>query len=177
MLVGLCGSLRAASTNRKLLQEAARIYGGPYKEGNLRLPLYDGDLEKAQGLPAEVEELADLISQAEAVFLATPEYNQSLSGVMKNALDWVSRTDGAPWHGKPVALLSAAAGRSGGARGSYALRLAITPFRPRLVSAPDVLLAQASSQFDEAGHLTDDRAQQTLREVVEALKAEVAREP
>ena len=100
-LLGLCGSLRAESYNRALMQEAARLFGAELKEANLRLPLYDGDLEKASGIPADVQTLADQITAADAALIASPEYNQSLSGVLKNALDWVSRVDGKPWLNKP----------------------------------------------------------------------------
>jgi len=131
-LLGLCGSLRAASLNRKLMHEAARRFGpAEFTEGDLRLPLYDGDLEDAHGIPAPVQALVDAIAGADAVIVACPEYNQSLPGVLKNGLDWVSRTDGAPWRDKPVALMSAAAGRAGGARAQFALRLALVPFRRR----------------------------------------------
>ena len=106
-LLGLCGSLRAASYNRKTMLEAAAMFGGTFTEANLRLPLYDGDLETEHGIPADVQTLADQIAAADAVLVVSPEYNQSFSGVLKNALDWVSRTEGSPWKGKPVALLHA----------------------------------------------------------------------
>lgn len=175
MLLGLSGALRRASTNTALLREAARHYGGPFMLGDLHLPLYDGDLEVAQGIPPQVQALADAIAGAEAVVISSPEYNQSISGVMKNALDWVSRTKGAPWADKPVALMSAAAGRAGGARGSYALRLAMTPFRPRLLSGPEVLLAASGTAFDAAGRLTDARTEADLIALMERLRAEAAR--
>ncbi|MEL7106059.1 MAG: NAD(P)H-dependent oxidoreductase [Pseudomonadota bacterium] len=171
MLLGLCGSLRRNSVNAKLMREAARIYGGPFEEANLRLPLYDGDLEDAEGLPPLVTTLSDQITSAEAVLVVTPEYNQSFSGVLKNALDWVSRTKGGPWRDKPVALLSAAAGRTGGARAQYALRLAMTPFRPRLLMGPEVLIAGAAGEFNAEGRLTGERYIKTLTELMDDLKA------
>ena len=174
MLLGLSGALRRDSTNTKLLRVAARHYGGEFVEADLRLPLYDGDLEERNGIPAEVEALGDQIKDADAVIVSTPEYNQSLSGVLKNALDWVSRVEGSPWEDKPVALMSAAAGRAGGARGNYALRLAITPFRPRLLSG-EVLLAASRSQFDENGALVSEQYNATVQKLMNALKAEVAR--
>ncbi len=175
MLLGISGSLRTDSSNSKLIRAAAKVYGGPFTESDLNLPLYNGDLETADGVPDAVQSLAEAIKGAEAVIVSTPEYNQSLSGVLKNALDWVSRTKIAPWRDKPVAIMSAAAGRAGGARASYALRLAITPFRPRLVSGPDMMLANSNAQFDDEGHLTDERAAKTLGDLIDALKAEVAR--
>lgn len=174
MLLGLSGALRRASTNTKLLRVAARHYGGEFVEADLHLPLYDGDLEERGGIPAEVEALADQIAEADAVIIATPEYNQSMSGVLKNALDWVSRVKAKPWDGKPVALMSAAAGRAGGARGNYALRLAMTPFRPRLLSG-EVLVAASHSQFDESGALTSEQYNESVRALMASLKAEVIR--
>lgn len=175
MLLCISGSLRAQSVNRKLLAEAARLYGGPFQNADLRLPLYDGDLEDAEGVPASVQALADQIAGAEAVVISTPEYNQSLSGVLKNALDWVSRTKGGPWRDKPVAIMSAAAGRAGGARASYALRLAMTPFRPRLLTGPDLMLADAANQFDADGRLTNEISLKILGELMDGLRAEARR--
>lgn len=174
MLLGLSGSLRAASTNTKLLRVAAKHYGGEYVQADLHLPLYDGDLEERSGIPAEVEVLVDQITQADAVIIATPEYNQSLSGVLKNALDWISRVKSKPWDGKPVALMSSAAGRSGGARGNYALRLAMTPFRTRLLSG-ELLLAGAGQQFDDDGALVSEQYDNSVRDLMASLKAETLR--
>jgi chromate reductase len=170
-LVGICGPLRAGSFNRKLMLEAARMYGADsFVDADLRVPLYDGDLEQAQGIPASVQLLADQIAGADAVLVVSPEYNQSLSGVLKNALDWVSRTEGSPWLDKPVALLNAAAGRAGGARANYALRLALAPFRARIIAGPEILVAGAQREFDDAGQLTSDFYQQNLSALMAQLK-------
>lgn len=113
-LLGISGALRKDSTNTKLIRQAARIFAPEsFIEADLHLPLYDGDLEQAEGIPAHVQTLADQIANADAVIISTPEYNKALSGVLKNALDWVSRTDGSPWNGKPLAIMSAADGRAG----------------------------------------------------------------
>jgi len=174
-LLGLSGSLRTGSMNRMLIREAGRLMeDATYIEANLDLPLYNGDVEEAEGIPAAVQTLADQITAADAVVIATPEYNQSFSGVLKNALDWVSRTEGAPWKGKPVAIMSAAAGRAGGARAQYALRLAMTPFRPRLMTGPEVMVAVAHTEFVE-GRLKDDESyERALRVLMKLLKAEAA---
>lgn len=172
----LCGALRQGSTNRKLLAEAMRLYApAEWSEGNLRLPLYDGDLEAEAGIPPEVQALADAIAAADAVVISTPEYNKNLSGVLKNALDWVSRTKGGPWLGKPVAILSAAAGRAGGERAQYSLRHCLTPFRPRLLPGPEVMVANSAAAFNDEGRLTDQRTLDMLAQLMDALKAEVAR--
>jgi chromate reductase len=175
-LLGIPGALRAASTNRLLLAEARRAFGeANHTEANLRLPLYDGDLEDAQGIPPEVQTLADQIAAADAVVIATPEYNKSFPGVLKNALDWVSRTKGSPFREKPVAIISAADGRAGGDRSQFALRLALTPFRPRLLTGPEVLVADSSHAFTPEGRLIDARYQKALAELMQALRAEAER--
>lgn len=175
MLLCISGALRKGSTNTILVREAARIYGGEWTLADLRLPLYDGDDESRDGIPAAVQTLAGQIAEAEAVAISTPEYNQSLSGVLKNALDWVSRVEGNPWRDRPVAIMSSAAGRAGGARANYALRLALNPFRPRLLTGPEVLVAGASTAFDGHGRLIGERYVKALTELMAALRAEAAR--
>lgn len=148
-LLGISGSLRSDSFNSKLMREAARLFDpAEFVEGNLRLPLFDEDIENTTGIPAEVQILADEIAKADAVIISTPEYNKALSGVLKNALDWVSRTKGSPWLDKPVAIMSATAGRAGGERTQFSLRLCMVPFRPQILQGPEVLVGQTSQQFD-----------------------------
>ncbi|MDT8854550.1 NAD(P)H-dependent oxidoreductase [Paracoccaceae bacterium Fryx2] len=175
-LLCICGALRAASTNRLLLAEAVRAFGpADVGHADLRLPLYDGDLEAAEGIPPGVQRLADQIAGADAIVISTPEYNKALPGVLKNALDWVSRTKGGPWRDKPVAILSAADGRAGGERSQFSLRLCLTPFRPRLLTGPEVLVAQSRSAFDAEGRLTDARNTAALTELMHLLRAEALR--
>lgn len=169
-VLGISGSLRAASTNTKLMRAALASYGGDAQEGNLRLPLYDGDLE-AEGIPASVQTLADQIAGASAVVISTPEYNKSISGVLKNALDWVSRTEGTPWAGKPVAIMSAAAGRAGGERTQFALRHCMMAFRPLILQGPEMLLAKSSEAFNGDGTLESAHYQKTLDSLMADLRA------
>lgn len=175
LLLGICGSLRRASCNRMLMHEAARAFGGRFAEGDIRLPLYDGDLEAAEGIPAPVTALAEQIRAADAVILVTPEYNQSFSSPMKNAIDWLSRVKGNPWLRKPVAILSAADGRAGGARAQYALRLAVNKFRMRLLTGPEVMVAHCAREFDAEGRLTGESYRKLLAELMAELRAEAAR--
>lgn len=172
-LLGISGSLRDGSFNRKLMREAARIYGAEnFVEADLRFPLYDGDLEDNDGVPDAVAVLHDQIARADAVLISTPEYNQSFSGVLKNALDWVSRIKPNPWNDKPVAIMSAAAGRAGGARAQFALRLAMVPFRPHLVTGPEIMVAGAEDQFDGAD-LTTESYQKLLNTLMTRTRAQV----
>ncbi|AFO88668.1 putative NADPH-dependent FMN reductase [Phaeobacter inhibens] len=175
-LLTISGSLRAGATNRKLLAEAARLFGpAEVTEADLNLPLYDGDDEQASGIPAAVQTLADQIGAADAVIISTPEYNGAPSGVLKNALDWVSRTSNKPWQDKPVAIMSAAAGRAGGEKSQMLLRTFLVPFQPRVLTAPQVHLAASHSEFDEGGRLLSELYTETLEALMTALRAEIAR--
>lgn len=169
-LLGLSGSLRKDATNTKLMHAAAASFGGPFEQGNIRLPLYDGDLEDAKGIPSNVQTLADQIAGARAVVISTPEYNKGIPGGLKNALDWVSRTKGAPWADKPVAIMSATAGRAGGERTQFNLRLLMVPFRTRIIQGPELLLAQSSDQFNDDGTLKSELYQKTLDDLMGALR-------
>ena len=176
VVVGVSGSLRRESSNTKLVHEAFRAFGPSRTAlGDLRLPLYDGDLEREDGIPAEVERLAQAIRDADGVVIATPEYNKNLSGVLKNALDWLSRTKPAPLAGKPVAVVSAAAGRSGGALAQYSLRHCLTPLRAKVLPGPEVSIAGANAAFDENGRLKDPKSFEFLGSLMDELRAEIAR--
>ena len=154
------------------MRAAANAYGGDTVEADLNLPLYSGDLE-AKGIPDEVQTLADQIAQAEAVVISTPEYNKAIPGVLKNALDWVSRTEGSPWLDKPVAIMSAAAGRAGGERTQFSLRLCLVPFRPVIINTPEILVAKSSEQFDADGNLVNEFHAKQLATAMAALRAAV----
>ena len=124
MLLLISGSLRKESLNTKLLKVIAGRYNGDTAFGDLNLPLFNEDIEASTGIPAEVQALSDQIKAAQAVVIASPEYNKNLTGVLKNALDWVSRTEGGPWKDKPVALVGASPGREGAARAMHSVVLA-----------------------------------------------------
>lgn len=171
-LLGLSGALRVASTNRLLVAEAARVFAPDrFAMADLALPLYDGDLED-RGIPESVLRLAEQLRAADAVVISTPEYNKALSGVLKNALDWLSRVKpGAVWRDKPVAIMSATGGRAGGERAQSSLRLCLTPFRPRLLPGPEVLVARSDREFDAAGRLIGEGYRRALAELMADLRA------
>jgi chromate reductase, NAD(P)H dehydrogenase (quinone) len=171
ILLGICGALRTGSTNRLLLTQAMHAFGpATHTIADLRLPLYDGDLEDAHGIPPSVQTLADQIASADAIIIATPEYNKALPGVLKNALDWVSRTKGAPFHDKPTAILSAAAGRAGGERAQFSLRLCLVPFRAHVLPGPEVMIAESGNAFDTEGQLIDARSVKVMTELMQNLR-------
>lgn len=171
-ILGIAGALRSGSTNKLLMREAARLLGDvELTEADLNLPLYDGDLEERAGVPDEVRRLGEQISQADAVIISTPEYNKGITGVMKNALDWVSRVEGNPWDGKPVAIMSAAAGRAGGERSQLMLRECILPFSPRLVFGPEIAVHASFEAFDEKGELKGELYSKNLSALMDKLRA------
>lgn len=173
-LLGISGALRAHSDNTKLLAEAVRLFGdADYTLADINLPLYNADDEEAEGVPAQVDALAQQIADADAVLISTPEYNSGPSGVLKNALDWISRSKIKPWAGKPLAVMSSAAGRTGGVKSQLILRSFMVPFRPRILQGPEIHLAASYEAFDENGHLKSEFYIKDLTELMNALRAEL----
>ena len=169
-IIGLCGSLRKSSLNRKLLLESVRLYGKcNFKEANLNLPLYNGDDEDVE-TPKSTLNLHNDIKVADGVIISSPEYNKGISGVLKNSLDWVSRIPGSVWKEKPVIIMSAAAGRTGGETAQYMVRACLTPFGPRIINSPIVCVAQASQQFDEDGKIISEVYLESIKEAMENLR-------
>ena len=172
-LLGICGSLRAHSYNTMLLAEAARVFAPEeFTLANLNLPLFNEDISEK---PESVLKLHADITEADAVIIATPEYNKNLSGVLKNALDWVSMVRPGAWAGKPVAIMSASSGITGGVRAQYSLRHCMTTFNPRILQAPEVMIGNAAEAFGDTGQLGNERTVKLLTKQMEALRAEVLR--
>jgi len=170
-LLGISGSLRKGSTNSMLLAEAARLFGdSDYTQADINFPLYNGDDEATSGVPAAVQAVADQISGADAIIISTPEYNKGPSGALKNALDWISRAEGDKWAGKPLAVMSAAAGRAGGERAQMVLRGYMVPFRTRILQGPEIHLAGSGEAFDDKGHLKGEMYVKELTQLMQALR-------
>ncbi len=118
-------------------------------------PIYDGDVE-AQGIPAPVVAMGEAIAKADGVIVVTPEYNYSIPGGLKNAIDWLSRLKPQPFLDKPAALESASPGMLGGARAQYHLRQTFVMLEARVFNKPEVFVGQANQKIDAAtGALTD----------------------
>ncbi len=171
-LLGISGSLRRESYNTALLAEAARLFEpAVYTLADINFPLFNEDDEAQTGIPDAVQALDAQIRAADAVVIATPEYNANIPGALKNALDWLSRIRPLAWTGKPVAIMSAAAGVTGGVRAQYSLRHCMTPFNPDILQAPEVMIASAAKAFDENGRLLNDRSTTLLGKQMAALRA------
>jgi chromate reductase, NAD(P)H dehydrogenase (quinone) len=153
-VLGVIGSLRAASFNRRLLYHAAAVAPPRLRldvaPDLIRLPLFDEDLE-ADGLPAEVVTVQDRIRAADGVLLATPEYNFGVPGPVKNFVDWASRPPGrGAFVGKPVALIGASTGRVGGTvQAQGQLRISLAVIGAHVMPSPPILVADAHTRFEE----------------------------
>ncbi|HVP28700.1 MAG TPA: NAD(P)H-dependent oxidoreductase [Myxococcota bacterium] len=159
-LVAIPGALRTASTNRKLLRLAVRHAEGAGAKvetvdlRELALPLYDGDVEAASGVPEAAKAFAAKLSAADGFLIASPEYNFSVPAALKNLIDWTSRLRGQPWRGKPGLLMSASLSLVGGNRGLWHLRVPLEVLGAQL--HPDMFsLAKSHEAFDDAGELVD----------------------
>jgi len=171
--LGICGSLRQGSFNRMALDIAIaqRPPGVEVAVADIsQIPLYDEDV-RAQGFPPTVETLRQQIKAADALVFACPEYNYSMSGVLKNAIDWASRPPDQPFAGKPCAILGAAAGMAGSARAQGDLRRSMVFLDMHPINKPEVLIGQAQSKFDAGGNLTDEVARNLIRDVMANLAA------
>ncbi len=171
--LAFAGSLRKGSYNKALIKAAVEVAPSNIKievydlEG---LPLFNQDLEQTP--PQKVIEFKTKIKEADALLIATPEYNYSVSGVIKNALDWASRprTD-TPLQGKPVAIMSASIGRLGGARAQYHLRQTFVSLNMHPVNTPEVMLSNAAENVDAHGNVTNQQARDLIKQLLEALAA------
>jgi chromate reductase len=179
-IAAFAGSTRSGSYNKKLIAlaaEAARDAGAEVTTIDLRdleLPLYDGDLEEASGLPPGAKRFKSLLRESEGILIASPEYNSSVTGVLKNAIDWASRTESddepdlVAFRGKTAALCSASPGALGGMRVLVHLR-AILGNIGVLVLPAQVSISTAHQAFDDSGQLKDARRAGQLRELAASL--------
>lgn len=173
-ILGIAGSLRRASFNRGLIRAAMEVAPAGITVTAVDLhdiPMYDADVE-ADGDPPPVATLKRAIGTADALLLATPEYNHCVPGVLKNAIDWVSRPAGASvLSGKPVALMGASTGRGGTARAQAQLRDGLTYTGSMVLPLPELLVPLASTRFDDHGELIDDGIRAEVRDLLVALAA------
>jgi chromate reductase len=170
-ILGISGSGRKRSYNTALLEAAKELLP---QDATLevvdvsKLPLYNQDLE--HDLPEVVKELKKKIRGADAILIATPEHNYSVTAVLKNAIEWGNRPPrDASWSGKPAAVISASTGLRGGVRAQLHLRQIMIDLIMYAINRPLLLLANAKDKFDENLKLTDEESLQTLREVLSSL--------
>jgi chromate reductase len=166
-ILGISGSLRRTSYNTALLHAAADLLpaGATLEILTLaEIPLFNQDEETP--LPPAVRAFKDLIAAADAVIFATPEYNASLPGVLKNAIDWASRPPDRVLDGKLAAIIGASTGQFGTLRAQLHLRQILSHINMQVVNKPEVYVMQAKSKFDADGRLTDETTRNFIRELL-----------
>jgi len=168
-ILAISGSLREHSHNTALLRAAAELAPEGMTMDLVSLddiPMYHPDVEIRQGFPAPVARLREQIADADAVIIATPEYNHSIPGVLKNALDWVSRRPDMPLDGKPTAIMGAATGMGGTVRAQEHLRSILIALNAHILNKPEVLIGRAHTKFDDNGQLLDSATQQFIEQML-----------
>lgn len=176
-VLGICGSLRQQSYNLGALRAAGELMPPDMALTITRfdaVPLFNQDLE-AQAIPPAVLQLAQEIRDADALLFASPEYNFSVSGVLKNAIDWMSRQKPQPFKDKPVALMSATLGPVGGARHQYELRKILGCLEAIVMPKPEVFINLCQPKFDAEGRLVDAAARKAVADQMAAFGAWTAR--
>ncbi len=170
-IVGIVGSLRTGSYNRALLNAARELVPEGVELEILEIstfPLFNQDME--QNLPPDVVQFKEKIKAADAVLFVTPEYNYSIPGVLKNAIDWGSRPYGQnSFDDKPVAIMGASMGMLGSARAQYQLRQTFVFLNMHAVNRPEVMVPSVQDKVDQNGVVTDAHTRDKIRELLEAL--------
>jgi chromate reductase len=178
-VIGISGSLRKGSYNTALLRAAAEVARAGFVIEIAEIagiPLYDGDVEREQGIPAPVAALKEKIAAADGLLVATPEYNNSLPGVLKNAIDWLSRPAkdiGRVFGGKPVALVGVTPGAGGTRLAQAAWLPVLRTLGAQAWSVKQLYVAGAAKVFDASGQLVDEDIRKRLSDLVTAFAADL----
>jgi chromate reductase, NAD(P)H dehydrogenase (quinone) len=176
----ICGSLRKGSYNAALARTLPALAPAGMSLRSAasfaNFPIYNADIQTGNGFPAEVNAWADAIRSADGLIIVSPEYNWSIPGGLKNAIDWVSRMKDQPFENKPVAFQSAAGGILGGSRAQYHLRQSLTSVDVILFGRPEVIVTFAAQKFDDKTlELKDQTAIDLIKRQLAAFETFVRR--
>ncbi len=176
----ICGSLRKGSYNAALARALPALAPASlslrYAQAFANFPIYNNDIQTQTGFPAEVNAWADAIRSADGLIIVSPEYNWSIPGGLKNAIDWVSRMKEQPFKDEPIALQSAAGGILGGSRAQYHLRHCLISVDAILFGRPEVIVTFAPQKFDEKTlELKDQTARDLIRQQLAGFETFVRR--
>ena len=176
-ILGIAGSLRRASFNAATLRAAQELAPEGMRIDCFDIapiPAYNEDVRQ-QGFPSPVQDLRDRIKAADGLLVVTPEYNYSIPGVLKNAIDWASRPPEQPFDGKPIGIMGASGGGFGTARAQYHLRQCFVFLNGLVMNRPEVMIPLAQNKFDANGKLTDQQTRDFIAAHLLAFKAWVMR--
>jgi len=177
-IAALSGSLRRASYNSAIVRALPALAPDGMQVTPLGsigdFPIYSADIQ-SQGVPEAVTAMADAIRAADGLVITTPEYNYSIPGGLKNAIDWLSRLQPQPFAGKPLAIQSASMGMLGGARAQYHLRQAVVFLDAHVLNKPEVMVPQAQNRISEAGEITDTATRELIAAQLKAFAAFIDR--
>ena len=173
-VLGISGSLRKASFNSAALRAARELAPEGVQislyDSWRAIPPYDDDPRTGSGYPPAVAAFRAAVKAADALLIATPEYNFSVSGVLKNAIDWASRPPEQPFDGKPIAIMGASSGVLGTARAQYDLRKMFVFLNGHVLNKPEVMISQSATRFDAEGRLKDDTTRGLIAQQLAALR-------
>jgi len=167
-VIAFAGSLRTSSYNKMALKAAMELKPIDMEIEYfdiVSIPVYNEDV-RVKGFPPIVEEFREKIRKADALLIVTPEYNYSMPGVLKNAIDWASRPPDQPFNDKPAAIMGASGSNLGTARAQYHLRQTCVFLNMHLVNKPEVMIAQAQNKFDASGRLTDETTRKLIADLL-----------
>jgi chromate reductase len=170
-ILGIAGSLRKESFNRSVLRAATQLVP---QDASIDVFELDGipgfNQDEEQNPPAKIANLKKRVRESDAILFVTPEYNYSVPGVLKNAIDWASRPYGdSAWNGKPAAMMGASIGAMGTARAQYHLRQMMVFLNMYPINQPEVMIANAPKGFDADGNLTDETSKELIRQLLQNL--------
>jgi chromate reductase, NAD(P)H dehydrogenase (quinone) len=164
-VLAISGSLRAGSFNTHLLRAVASRAPDTLRLDIITprgVPLYDGDVEQRDGIPPIVEDLKERVRAADALVIATPEYNFSVPGVLKNMIDWLSRGENQPFNGKHIGIMGASTSLVGTARAQYHLRMTLQALEGIVMPRPEIFVSRAGDKFASDGTLTDEATEKLI---------------
>lgn len=176
-VLAFAGSTREGSFNKKLVSEAARIATQMGAKVNVidlkdyQMPFYNADIESKEGMPTKAKQLRQLMADSQVILIASPEYNASVSAVLKNTLDWASRNETSgpsrsAFKGKKFVIMSTSPGKGGGARGLVHLRAIIEDVGGTVLQQ-QIIVPNANSAFDEQGHLTNPQTKADIQKLIQ----------
>lgn len=172
-VIGFAGSLRKNSYNKMLLKTVQNLFPSDMEMEIVDIPdipIYNYDIQESQGFPQSIINIGEKIKNADAILIATPEYNYSIPGGLKNFIDWLSRLESKPFFGIPMSMVGATTGMGGTIRAQANLRTVALFIEAPVMPKPEIYVTKAADKFDKDGNLTDDATKKVLEKYIERFR-------